>query len=197
MSCTVPIVDVKTAPSAQPEPLTGTSPSREAAEHWLWAASPGTPLAEGGHPRSGKWIWFTPLSLLDHSWTTIRAATEDGLLGHRSKTATLINTRTKSDDTRRPICVYTRDWRDIDDVQRVLTSLRAIGIVDVLLYKTNSDTLRGRYGTGASTFVAPATKMKLVIPKRTREALEHHHAARAQARRTAAARRKAPVPKLT
>ncbi|MGW4985961.1 hypothetical protein, partial [Streptomyces mirabilis] len=42
-------------------------------------------------------------------------------------------------------------------------------------------TLRGRYGTGASTFAAPATKLKLVIPKRTREALEHHHAARAQA----------------
>ncbi|WP_420705738.1 putative phosphothreonine lyase domain-containg protein [Streptomyces sp. NRRL F-5630] len=100
-----------------------------------------------------------------------------------------MNTRTKTDDTRRPICIYTQDWRDIEDVQRVLTALRALGIADVLLYKTDSDTLNGHYGTGASTFVAPATKQKLIIPKRTREALERHHTARAQAR-AAATRRK-------
>jgi len=188
----VPIVIVKTAPSAQQD-----APSRETTEHWLWAAAPDTPLTEDDHPWSGKWLWFAPLSLLDRSWATIRTATEDGLLGYRSKAATLINTCTKSDDTRRPICIYTRDWRNIDDVQRVLTNLRTLGIADVLLYKTDSDTRRGRYGTGASTFVAPATKMKLVIPKRTREALEHQHTARAQARRTAAARRKAPLPRHT
>ncbi|MFB6815384.1 putative phosphothreonine lyase domain-containing protein [Streptomyces sp. NPDC056347] len=190
-------MNAKTAPSAQSEAPTSTIPSREITEHWLWADAPDTPLTEDDHPFSGKWIWFTPLSLLDASWTTIRAATQDGLLGYRSKAGTLINTRPKSDDTRRPICVYTRDWRDIDDVQRALTNLRALGIIDVLLYKTDSDTLRGRYGTGASTFVAPAAKQKLVIPKRTREALAHHHAARAQARRAAAARRKAPAPKHT
>ncbi|MEU3219825.1 putative phosphothreonine lyase domain-containg protein [Streptomyces sp. NPDC006971] len=190
-------MNTKTAPSAQPEALTSTTPSRETTEPWLWAAAPDTPLTEDDHPFSGKWIWFTPLSLVDASWTTIRTATEDSLLGYRSKAATLINTRTKSDDTRRPICIYTRDWHDVDDVQRVLTNLRTLGITDLLLYKTNSDTLNGRYGTGASTFVAPAAKQKLVIPKRSREALEHHHAARSQARRAAAARRKAPAPKHT
>lgn len=191
------MVNTRTAPSAQPEAPTGPTPSRETTEYWLWADAPDASPPEDSRPWSGKWLWFTPLSLLDRSWATIRAATEDGLLGHRSKAATLINARPKSDDTRRPICVYTRDWRDIDDVQRVLTSLRALGIVDNLLYKTNADTRGGRYGAGASTFVAPATKRNLVIPKRTREALEHHHAARAQARRAAAARRKVPVPKRT
>ncbi|MEV1092364.1 putative phosphothreonine lyase domain-containing protein [Streptomyces microflavus] len=186
-------MNAKTAPSAQPEAPTSTTPSRETTKPWLWAAAPDTPLTEDDHPFSGAWIWFTPLSLLDASWTTIHAATQDGLLGYRSKAGTLISTRPKSDDTRRPICVYTRDWRDIDDVQRALTNLRTLGIVDVLLYKTDSDTRRGRYGTGASTFVA----LKLVIPKRTREALEHHHAARAQARRAAAVRRKAPAAKRT
>ncbi|MBO8202676.1 DUF1917 domain-containing protein [Streptomyces smyrnaeus] len=185
-------MDTKTALSAQYESAASTVPSHETAEPWLWADAPDTPLAEDAHPCSGKWLWFTPLSLLDRSWAAIRTATEDGLLGYRSKAGTLINTRTKSDDTRRPICVYTRDWHDIDDVQRVLTNLRALGIVDVLLYKTDSDTLRGHYGAGASTYIAPATKTTLVIPKRTREALEHHHAARAQARRAAAVRRKAP-----
>lgn len=194
MSHTVPIVNTKTAPSAQPETLTSPTPSRETTKPWLWAAAPKTPLTEDNHPFSGKWIWFTPLSLLDASWTTIHAATQHGLLGYRSKAGTLINTRPKSDDTRRPICVYTRDWRDLDDVQRVLTSLRALGIVDVLLYKTDSDTLNRRYGTGASTYVAPAAKQKLVIPQRTRQALEHHHAARTQARRAAAARRKTAAP---
>ncbi|AJC62089.1 putative phosphothreonine lyase domain-containg protein [Streptomyces sp. 769] len=184
-------MNVKTAPSAQPEAPISPTPSRETAEYWLWSAAPHTPLTEGNHPRCGKWLWFTPISLLDASWTTIRTATEDGLLGYRSKAATLINTRAKSDDSRRPICVYTQDWRDLDDVQRVLTNLRALGIVNTLLYKTDSDTRLGRYGAGASTFVAPATKQKLVIPKRTRQALEHHHAARAQARRAATARKKA------
>ncbi|CAM2811215.1 DUF1917 domain-containing protein [Streptomyces albus] len=193
MSRTVPIMDTKTALSAQYEAATSIVPSRESAEPWLWADAPDTPLAEDDHPWSGKWLWFTPLSLLDRSWATIRAATEDGLLGYRSKAGTLINTRRMSDDTRRPICVYTRDWHDIPYVQRVLTNLRALGIVDVLLYKTDSDIRRGHYGAGASTYIAPATKTTVVIPKGTREALDHHHAARAQARKTAAARRKAPA----
>ncbi|MFG3044159.1 putative phosphothreonine lyase domain-containing protein [Streptomyces sp. NPDC048241] len=152
------------------------------------------PGLDAGHQRCGQ---LGAHEARDRSWATIRAATEDGLLGYRSKAATLINVRAQSDDTRRPICIYTRHWRDIDDVQRVLTSLRALGIVDVLLYKNNSFTRQGRYGTGASTFIAPAAKRNLVIPKRTREALEHHHAARTQARKAAAARRKAPVPKRT
>ncbi|MFM9596523.1 putative phosphothreonine lyase domain-containing protein [Streptomyces scabiei] len=190
-------MNTRTAPSAHPEAPTGPTPSRETTAYWLWAHAPGTSLTADSRPWSGKWLWFTPLRLLDRSWSTIHDATEDGLLGYLSKAATLINTRPESDGTRRPICVYTRDWRDIDDAQRVLTSLRALGIVDNLIYKTNSDTRGGRYSAGASTFVAPATKRKLVIPKRTREALEHHHAARTQARKAAAARRKAPAPKHT
>jgi hypothetical protein len=186
----MPAMDAKSPPSDHPAPPCHATPSQERTHHWLWAKAPqASSRDEDASAWGGKWLWFPPLSTLDRSWGIICTATEDGVLGCQSKVGTLINARQGSDDTRRPICIYTDDWRDLEEVQRVLSSLRSLGIPDALMYKTNDDTRRGRYGKGASTYVAPASKNALVIPEHTRVALERHHTARREARR-AAERRK-------
>lgn len=176
--------------SARTEQPTQAQPAASTHAPWLWADNPSE------HPDrerlwSGKWLWFPPICLLDAAWETIRTATRAGLLGYRSKAATLINTRPGSDDSRRPICVYTHDWRDLDDARRVLNALRDLGIIDVLLYKTESDTRRGWYGGGASTYKAFPGRRDMNIPRRTELLLEHHHTARRDARKAAEQRRHA------
>ena len=187
-------VPTMTSDSARTEQPTQARPATCTHTQWLWADN------HHDHPDterlwSGKWLWFPPICLLDTSWDTIRTATRDGLLGHRSKAATLINTRRGSDDSRRPICVYTNDWRDLDNVRKVLNALRDLGIVDVLLYKTNADTERGRYGGGASTYKALPGRRDMNIPRRTELLLEHHHTVRRNARETAEQRKHALTPR--
>lgn len=184
----VPIVTTNTAPTEQQTPR---NPATYTQEPWVWADHPDED-PDRERLWSGKWLWFPPLCLLDTSWESVRTATHDGLLGYRSKAATLINTRSGSDDTRRPICIYTNDWRDLEDVERILAALRDLGIVDVLLYKTDTDTQRQRYGQGASTYKALPGRRTMTIPQRTALLLEHHHAGRQQARRAAEQRKRLP-----
>jgi len=43
------------------------------------------------------------------------------------------------------ICVYTYDWTDESDVMRVRAELRNLGIVSKIPYKSDDDTLNGKY----------------------------------------------------
>jgi hypothetical protein len=45
------------------------------------------------------------------------------------------------------ICIYTQDWRDVEDVRRVIGELRALGITDRLYYKADAQTLQGMSGS--------------------------------------------------
>ena len=97
----------------------------------------------------GKWMPFTPPEQVREVWAGIVEATEAGRLGHKAKVAT----------DHRPgkevlICVYTKDHRDIDDVARVLSELRAMGIDRRLSYKEDAATGALHYGRGAALYVA-------------------------------------------
>jgi len=43
------------------------------------------------------------------------------------------------------ICVYTYDWKDRQDVERIREELRKIGIIRKISYKTDEDTEQGIY----------------------------------------------------
>lgn len=43
------------------------------------------------------------------------------------------------------MCVYTYDWTDEEDVMRVREELRKLGITRKIPYKSDEDTLAGRY----------------------------------------------------
>lgn len=170
------------------------TPSLELTQPWLWALAATVAQPPIGHPRTGKWLWFPPLSQLDGAWAVIRSAVEADRLGFAAKAGTLGNSRPGSDDTRRPICIYTPDWRDTHDVERILVQLRALGVLDTLRYKTDQATRSGRYGAGAATYLSPAGTVTLIVPRRTREELDHYYEALAQARLAADRRRRGTSP---
>ena len=74
----------------------------------------------------GKWMLFPLPQDVDAVWSKVASGTVQGRLGCSAKVAT-----DDGDDSRpeRVICVYTNDFRDKDDVKRVLRELRELGLV--------------------------------------------------------------------
>lgn len=95
--------------------------------------------------RCGKWLIFSPLSEIDEWWALIKQCTENGLLGQASKVATAKPNRNANDPNTKVICVYTYDSDDIEDVMRVRDTLRKLGIIQKIPYKTDRATLDGKY----------------------------------------------------
>ena len=123
-------------------------PSSYDRESWIWVSQPhiDPPIAPG------KWLVFVYPHDVDHWWSRISGGVLAGKLGPIAKVATA---RKHVNDTQsRVICVYTRDWHDTDDVRRVLTGLRELGITWRLSYKTDEATREGHYGRGAAKYVS-------------------------------------------
>ncbi len=99
-------------------------PSQVNAVYWIESK----PLREAAEPtaRAGEWLILTTHSEVDALWVKIREATEQGLLGYKSKVATISTKGRKADE--RVIVVRTRDADDSADVARVKAALRAMGI---------------------------------------------------------------------
>jgi len=96
--------------------------------------------------RSGKWLLFTPIEKIDEAWAIIRAATEAGRLGPCSKVATMRPNPNVIDHRTKVICIGTYDSEDRADVSRVRQTLRELGFVGKLPYKTDEATMEGRAG---------------------------------------------------
>lgn len=99
--------------------------------------------------RVGKWLMWVPVSEVDGMWEKVKKALKSGKLGCGAKVATARpHPRAKSPDER-VLCIYTRDWQDVEDVFRVREGLRELGVTWKIPYKTDADTLAGRYsGSG-------------------------------------------------
>lgn len=109
-------------------------------------------LDEFGNRVAGKWM---PKGIDLELWERIRGATIEGYLGTWSKIL--------KDFTR--ACIYTRDYRDIDDLHHVLTVLRELGIEGWIDYKRDCDTARGLYGRGALHWFSPPGTVSIEAPK--------------------------------
>ncbi len=120
----------------------------------LWEYADAPWASERSCPRQGKWLLFSSPEYHAAVWETIKTATEAGTLGISAKTTS----RTRPDyGVMRGVltCVYTCNYDDLDDVRRVLVALRGLGFARTLSYKTDEDTLSGRYGKGVSIYVSP------------------------------------------
>lgn len=108
------------------------SPSQEYCEPWIYAYA-------DGYPFTGKWLVFVSRDKVDDLWKRINKATKEGLLGMVSKVSTMY-----SEDIydKAVICVYTKDWRDKEDVMRVRKELRGLGVDFKIPYKKDIDTLK-------------------------------------------------------
>ncbi|WP_274919635.1 putative phosphothreonine lyase domain-containing protein [Streptomyces sp. WZ-12] len=107
---------------------------------------------EFGNEVTGKWM---PKELTPELWERIRSATIEGDLG--------IGAKVLKDHSR--ACVYTRDYRDLDDLRRILTELRDIGARGWIDYKRDCDTQRELYGRGAAYSCSPPGTVDIKVPR--------------------------------
>ncbi len=100
-------------------------PSSMNAVYWI-ESKPLTPVP-AITPRTGEWLIETTAAGVDDLWTKIRQATENGLLGYKSKVSTS-PAKGQSHTAARLIVVRTFDADDSADVLRVQTVLHDMGI---------------------------------------------------------------------
>lgn len=119
-------------------------PSEEQSPFFLWAYADRTAYPAPTQ-RSGKWLIFVPRNDVDAVWPKIREAVKHGKLGACAKVSTARPNPNSPDPHRHVVCVYTYDSEDVKDVRRIRTSLRELGFVSRLSYKTDAATEAGRY----------------------------------------------------
>lgn len=98
---------------------------------------------------SGKWMLFPSPRDVDAVWRTVADATASGQLGSAAKVATKSAAEEEAEsqgraESGRPrlVCVYTTDFADVADVQRVLRKLDQLGLVRK----------RGSWGVGGGIY---------------------------------------------
>lgn len=82
-------------------------------------------LAAMSNVLSGKWMLFPEPLDADEVWKRVARATCNNELGFAAK----IEPMTVTPDKQRLLCVYTKDFRDKDDVARVLDKLRSLELI--------------------------------------------------------------------
>ena len=140
-------------------------PSNYIKDHWIFAFSPTykreelsrrhmrlirkLETMEKGELKTGKWLIFLNKENVDKIWNKIKLATEKGSLGIEAKvsTAKQKSTNIEYEKDKHVICVYTYDWTDEKDVKRVREELRKLGITSKIPYKTDEDTIKGKYAS--------------------------------------------------
>src|SRR5215207_4432408 len=85
-------------------------PSQLGGVYWI-EAKPQTAQPQAPTPRHGQWVIPTDLSAVDDLWARIKAATEAGQLGYKSKVSTSARAGQKR-STDRAILVCTYDYDD-------------------------------------------------------------------------------------
>ncbi|GKZ28898.1 hypothetical protein AbraIFM66950_001522 [Aspergillus brasiliensis] len=98
-------------------------------------------LAKQTNVVSGKWMLFVSSEKVDEVWGVVAEATAKGELGFGAKVATAASTAAAAVDDNengvgggrkaRLIAIYTRDFRDKADVERVLRKMVELKLVDV------------------------------------------------------------------
>lgn len=116
-------------------------PSKYTEDYWIRAYAPTDSVKN--NKLSGKWLAFCPENQIDAAWQQIKDATEQGLLGPSSK----VSTKLGKQGNDFVICIYTKNWKNEKDVMRVRGELRELGFTKPMPYKSDEDTLRGKYAS--------------------------------------------------
>jgi hypothetical protein len=146
MRKTIEHESIKNRQKAISSPYSDSKPSEVemAGVYWIYAMR-----KRGKYPeatsRSGKWLVFVNIEEIDEVWDKIKKATEEGKLGSDAKVATAIPNPNATNSETKVICVYTYDYADEKDVNRVREELRKLGITKKIPYKADEDTNKGKY----------------------------------------------------
>ena len=79
----------------------------------------------------GKWLVYRSREEIDDVWLTIARATFNKTLGIGAK----VSTAEEDESKRHVICIYTRNYLDLEDVKRVRGLLKDMGFAESLCYK--------------------------------------------------------------
>jgi hypothetical protein len=88
--------------------------------------------AKAHNVTSGKWLLFTPVHDVNRVWDIVADGTVRGSLGIAAKVATASGEPGQRD---RIICVYTKDFGDLEDVTRVLHQMQKLHLVEDAPYR--------------------------------------------------------------
>ena len=130
-----------------------SNPSEVTEVYWIYAIRK-TGTYPSATDQSGKWLVFVPVSQIDEVWAKIKVATEEGKLGGASKVSTGLPNPNATEPENKVICVYTYDWTDEEDVTRVREELRKLGVTRKIPYKSDEDTLKGKYRVAGDTKIS-------------------------------------------
>ena len=89
-------------------------------------------LAQRTRIRLGKWLVYRSRSEIDKAWKLIAKSVFDKALGSSAKVSTAAEA---SSERRHVICVYTRNYLNLEDVGRVRRLLGDMGFTEPLCYK--------------------------------------------------------------
>jgi len=127
-------------------PYPDVNPSTVTDEYWLYAERQTGSYPNTINPlKNGKWLIFVKIEEADEVWKKVKRATEEGKLGLVAKVSTAKPNRNATNPNTKVICVYTYDWTDVNDVRKIRDELRMLGITQKIPYKTDEDTVSGKY----------------------------------------------------
>lgn len=119
-------------------------PSEEFERYWIYSINESYKFKKSkAERRSGKWLIFDTVKKIDSIWLLIDEQTKNGKLGPSAKVSTSKPNKNATEKTSRVICVFTENYDDKDDLSRIISVLREMGIKNRLLYKLDEDV--GKY----------------------------------------------------
>lgn len=120
-------------------------PSTTTSDYWLWSEDPAS--VPGDPDTSGKWQVYVQREYVDEAWAMIASMVETGRLGPAAKVSTAKeNPNSSSRPGLHVIIVYAVDWRDPDDLRRILRALRDAGLAHGWVhFKRDLETRSGAY----------------------------------------------------
>jgi hypothetical protein len=110
-------------------------PSQVDTGYWLEARP--MPPAATPVPHNGEWRFLVPPEQADAAWERVRAATEAGQLGPKSKIAT--TPIRYQGQPRRLICARVRDAADAADIARVQQALAALTDAQLVFHPDDAE----------------------------------------------------------
>lgn len=112
---------------------------------WLYAEPKPKPSYDSS--TVGKWQLFIPRLAIDDVWDTFATAVQRGELGISAKVSAALPNPNAHDPSSHVVILYAADWRDIDDLRRMLRKIREAGIAQPVYFKRDRETLAGQYST--------------------------------------------------
>lgn len=110
-----------------------------------WLRAEPTPKPPYDAAQVGKWQLFIPRSAIDAVWAEFAGAVERGELGISAKVSTVLSKPDAHDPNAHVVILYAADWRDLDDLRRMLRRIRDADVVQALYFKRDRETLASQY----------------------------------------------------